>query len=65
MSNEGDTATDQQLVELFTLDSVAELEAIAAGKGGALFIDTHDGQWAKYEGSSTWRFIAESEGDEP
>lgn len=54
--NEGNTATDADLVKLFDLDAVAELEAMAAGKGGKLFIATCDGQWAKYETQTTWLF---------
>lgn len=59
MSAQFDRATDEQLVELFGLDSVEELHSTAAGKGGMLFHAVCDGQWIKYEGTSAWVFQAD------
>lgn len=55
-------ATDQQLVELFDLDNVAELESEATEvKPGRLAIDTCDGQWLKYKGNTVWVFNQEAD----
>ena len=56
-------ATDEELVALFSLDDVAELHSIAAGKRRMLFISTCDGQWAKYETDRTWMFHPDDPND--
>lgn len=55
MNLNGDRATDEELIELFSLESVEELYSIAAGKRGVLFINVCEGQWVKYENDKEWR----------
>lgn len=58
-----DKATDDELVKLFDLDDVAELNGTAAGKHGWLMHQVCDGQWMKYEGETVWTF--QPDHDEP
>lgn len=60
--HEGDRATDDELVELFSLEDVEELRATASHHpNGDMSHQTCGGEWLKRTGRREWTFVEYAE----